>query len=424
MPKRNLWIPLLIILLLTATLTYADSDISVVYNDAPMAVKPSPTIVNGRTLIPLRSIMENFGAEVTWNPADQSIFITKQNTTISLQINNLIATVNGKNITLDTTPKLMNDRTFVPLRFISEALHLSIRWESKNQTVYISDYDTTNLTPITVGADASSIYTSLGDPSRKDLSIYGFEWFIYNEGPGSYRQIGVKNNRVVGSYGFEVDIITNGLLQPSMKREEIIKILGSPLTSIQKGSTTYMLGSAFSETFKVGQLYYTCYYDTSPLKKLYAVSVLDASIEEGFKSFYGTPSKALSSSLALEIFDITNAFRIYNGLSPLASSDALNTTSRNHSIDMATRQYFNHTSPDGKTLKDRILNLFSQYANCGENIAAGAADARQAFDLWVHSPGHLAIILGDYDQLGAGVAFGTGSKPYYTQHFIKKGVLK
>lgn len=424
MLKKTSFLPFFILVLLTMVMTYADPVISVFYNDAPMPVKPSPTIVNGRTLIPLRSIMENFGAEVTWNPADRSILITRQATTISLQIDNLVADVNGLNLTLDTAPKLIDSRTFVPLRFVSESLNLLIRWDGKNQTVYISDYTPLNSAAITVGISEENIYAVLGDPSRKDLSIYGFDWLIYNEGTGNYRQIGVKNNKVVASYGFDISNISNGLLKPLMKREDVVKVLGTCLTSIQKGNTTFLLGSSFSETFKVGQLYYTCYYDASPQKKLYAVSIIDAATEESYKNFYGTPSKALSSSMELEIFDITNAFRICNGSSPLAPSEALNTTARTHSLDMATRQYFNHTSPDGKTLKDRISSLYSKYSNCGENIAFGATDARQAFDLWVHSPGHLAIILGDYDHLGTGVAFGTGSKPYYTQHFIKNGVLK
>jgi uncharacterized protein YkwD len=424
MLKKNVLIPMFILFLLTGIMSYADSTISVFYNNTPMPLKPSPTIINGRTLIPLRSIMETFGAEVTWNPIDQSILITRQDAIITLQIDNLVADVNGRNLALDTPPKLIDSRTFVPIRFISESLNLLVRWDSKNQTVYISDYAHTSFEAITVGLNEESVYTALGDPSRRDLSIYGFQWLIYNEGTASYKQIGIKNGKVVASYGFDIDTITNGLLKPLMKREEVVKILGSCLTSIQKGNTTYSLGSSFSETFKIGQLYYTCYYDTSLQKKLYAVSIIDATVEENFKGLSGTPSKTLVSSLELEVFDITNAYRVYNGLSPLAFSEALHTTAQRHSLDMATRQYFNHTSPDGKTLKDRILSLFSKYSSIGENIAVGAADARQAFDLWVHSPGHLAIILGDYDQLGAGVAFGTGSKPYYTQHFIKNGVLK
>ncbi len=81
-----------------------------------------PVVVNDRTLVPVRVISEGFGCEVGWNQDEQTVTITKGNDEIVLKINNLQYTVNGEKKDLDAAPRLMNDRTFVPLRAIAEAL--------------------------------------------------------------------------------------------------------------------------------------------------------------------------------------------------------------------------------------------------------------------------------------------------------------
>lgn len=422
--KKYLFSAVLIAVILCASAVYADAPISVLYNGNKLPVKPSPTIVSGRTLVPLRSIMENFGATVTWDPLDRSITITRNNATLHLQINNLTADVNGVTTLLDTPPLILDSRTFVPLRFVSESLHLLVRWDGKNQTVFITDYASLTEEPLTLGSSVDDIVATYGDANRIDQSLYGFDWMVYNADLSRYLQVGVKDNKVVAQYGFDIEAITNGKLSPLMFRNDVVALLGMPLTQIKKGNTTFSLNSTSHETFKVDQSYYTCYFDASPKRLLYAVSVIDARTEEAHYGYYGKPSLALEASYEKEIFDITNAYRVLNKLPVFKASDALHKTALAHSDDMANRNYFDHTSPDDKTLKDRMYPLFSKYSSCGENIAYGAVDSMQAFDCWINSPGHLAIILGDFDSLGVGVNIGAGSKVYYTQHFIKNGILK
>ncbi|NLC08161.1 MAG: copper amine oxidase N-terminal domain-containing protein, partial [Syntrophomonadaceae bacterium] len=112
--------------------------------DSPAAILPSgntPTIfINGvqlvseqpaviendRTLVPLRAIFEALGQEVAWNPNDQSI----TSGDIWLQINNPQAIgPNNTMITLDVPAKIINDRTYVPLRFIAESLNKRVEWD-------------------------------------------------------------------------------------------------------------------------------------------------------------------------------------------------------------------------------------------------------------------------------------------------------
>lgn len=93
-------------------------------------VKPDvpPVIKEGRTLVPVRAITEALGAAVQWNEQEQTILISKGDTQIQLSVNNRIAMVNGQEVTVDAPAEINSDRTFVPLRFIMQAMKANINW--------------------------------------------------------------------------------------------------------------------------------------------------------------------------------------------------------------------------------------------------------------------------------------------------------
>lgn len=97
-----------------------------------------PTIVNGRTLVPLRSIFEALNADVQWDAATATASASKADTTVSIQIGSTTAAVNGASQTLDVPAQIIGNRTFVPARFVSEALHADVSWDAVTQTVYIT----------------------------------------------------------------------------------------------------------------------------------------------------------------------------------------------------------------------------------------------------------------------------------------------
>ena len=107
--------------------------------------KVEAQIVNSRTMVPMRKIFELLGAEIEWNGETKTVLATKGETNIKLQIDNEIAEVKryGKTetIQLDSKPILINNRTRVPLRFISESLNKQVGWDASNQTAIIIDYD-------------------------------------------------------------------------------------------------------------------------------------------------------------------------------------------------------------------------------------------------------------------------------------------
>ncbi|WXR60294.1 stalk domain-containing protein [Peptostreptococcaceae bacterium AGR-M142] len=103
-----------------------------------------PVIKDGRTLIPVRAISEGFGADVEWDEEDRTIEITKDETTIILNLEDEIAIVDGEEIKLDTKAEIISNRTVVPLRFIAETLGLKVNWDEDESIIEIEDEDNEN----------------------------------------------------------------------------------------------------------------------------------------------------------------------------------------------------------------------------------------------------------------------------------------
>lgn len=125
---------------------------------------------------------------------------------------------------------------------------------------------------------------------------------------------------------------------------------------------------------------------------------------------------AAGTSVQTQVLTLVNQERAKVGCSPLTLSSSLTSLAQGFSQDMAARDFFDHTDPDGDTPWDRaatagITNLG------GENIARGQADAQAVMDSWMNSEGHRANILNcDYTTMGVGVYIADGG-PWWTQDF-------
>lgn len=99
-------------------------------------------IVNSRALLPLRDIFEELGAQVQWDAKARQVSATKGNTNIVLKIGSNQPTVNGKKVTIDVPAMIIDSKTFVPLRFVSEALGATVQWDSANYMATVSTPET------------------------------------------------------------------------------------------------------------------------------------------------------------------------------------------------------------------------------------------------------------------------------------------
>jgi cyclophilin family peptidyl-prolyl cis-trans isomerase len=90
-------------------------------------------------MVPLRAIFEALGATVDWDPATMAATAVKGNTTVVLKIGSLDPTINGIVNHLDVAGKIVDGRTLVPLRFISQAFGAKVLWNSTTSTARISN---------------------------------------------------------------------------------------------------------------------------------------------------------------------------------------------------------------------------------------------------------------------------------------------
>lgn len=98
----------------------------------------APYIVNGRTLVPFRTIFEELGYDIVWDDATKTITATYKGNVIKLEINNKKAIVDGKEVVLDVAPEIVKSRTVVPLRFVAENSGSFVDWNPDEKSITIS----------------------------------------------------------------------------------------------------------------------------------------------------------------------------------------------------------------------------------------------------------------------------------------------
>lgn len=115
----------------------ASSEVGVLINGQALNFDQPPIIESGRVLVPMRAIFETLGADVQWEGKTQTITAKKETLSIKLQIDKKDALINGKTSKLDVPAKIVNNRTLVPLRFISESFGATVEWTAKERLVVI-----------------------------------------------------------------------------------------------------------------------------------------------------------------------------------------------------------------------------------------------------------------------------------------------
>ncbi len=189
-------------------------------------------------------------------------------------------------------------------------------------------------------------------------------------------------------------------------------------TSVSDKGSTFSLSKATVSEFyyTIGNINIETYIDNHASKGAYTYSYL-ASVGEKYTfektSVYTTHQKL--------VFHLTNGCRALNGVSPLTYCTTAQKAAYKHSLDMATNNYFSHTSLNGNDVVDRLdaVGINNWYA-CGENIAAGLRDPYVLTEAWYNSTGHRSNMLNkNFENLGVGIAYGpnSGYKYYSTQNF-------
>lgn len=98
-----------------------------------------PLLRDDRTFVPIRLVSENLGLNVSWNEIDKSISLNSPSLKIFMKVDDKKYTINNYKKDMDVAPFIENSRAFVPIRFVSEALGKTVSWNGDTRSIYIDD---------------------------------------------------------------------------------------------------------------------------------------------------------------------------------------------------------------------------------------------------------------------------------------------
>lgn len=274
---------------------------------------------------------------------------------------------------------------------------------------------------IEIGHARSEVEKKLGAPQRSTRNEYGVDWVAYHEQYQNFLMVAYdENDRVAGLYTNQ-DLISSSIgVRYGTARETVLASQYEPLEYIRKGWVSYQLNSNDEyDLFLIGDQYVTIFYDQQEKNTVTAILIINEELEQKKEQIYGEPSDELKEGFEYQLFDLTNAARVKNGLPILDWDEDVRKTARGHSADMAENGYFNHTNLDGKSPFDRMEEDAIFYQMAGENIAMGQFSSIFAHEGLMNSPGHRKNILQkDFEALGVGVDFNQERQPYFTENFL------
>ncbi len=110
---------------------------TLIKNNQTVTMDVAPSIINGRTMVPVRFIAEALDGMVDWNEELQCAYIALNGNMVEMPIQSNVIYVNGDPVTIDTPPQIVNSRTMIPLRAAAEGLGLQVNYNDATRTITI-----------------------------------------------------------------------------------------------------------------------------------------------------------------------------------------------------------------------------------------------------------------------------------------------
>ena len=197
---------------------------------------------NGRTMVPVRLISEGLGASVAWDAKSRLITITKSTTVIKLTIGSKQITTNGQASTMDTAAVIASGSTYVPVRFIAEALNLTAGWDGPTGTVLLTSSSSSaspstttpppTTTPPTTSSDTilaragqDDLLLVLTDPNSAEYKAFAglsTQSYVVDPGGDTILVVPVKNNTTIAIY----DVVYNEDIEDFVIKKTLREFVG------------------------------------------------------------------------------------------------------------------------------------------------------------------------------------------------------
>ncbi len=184
-----------------------------------------PIIQNGRTLVPFRAVFEKIGAVVDWNEYTKVCTASYNGKTVGIAIDNTAVTVNGKIIAQSDVPaQIINNRTMVPVRVLSENLGLNVAWDNKTKTVSVRVVSETPQQDI---GEEKAVSIALEDAGVDAAEAMMLNVKLDREYSGNVYDVEFRTPTM--EYDYEIDAATGKILSVD-KDAESIQIIPAPVT--------------------------------------------------------------------------------------------------------------------------------------------------------------------------------------------------
>ncbi len=254
--KGILAIGMMVTALLAVVETQAyDPIVRIVVNGEPVSSSDAKAFTdkNSRTMIPIRFVSEQLGAKVDWNKQTQEVSVSQSDKVIKLKIGEKQVNLNGTAKQLDTAAIVKEGKTYVPLRFVSEALGAKVQWDPKGRTAYINN----NGEPIV----KDDVYTTIRGfviPVTKEARVIdkGSEFFITTESKlvifmSKKEDPDDKENKYIMSLQAEV---TSPMYKYQL--EEVEHILSQKISSQTMSKIKTQIGKKTDMLVNIGSTYF------------------------------------------------------------------------------------------------------------------------------------------------------------------------
>lgn len=285
-----------------------------------------------------------------------------------------------------------------------------------------------------IGKSAKEITTLYGKPARIDPSVYGYDWWVYNDSFSDYMLIGVKEDKVTQAFaiGNNVDASPYKIGQSLEDIYRFTLVQSEVTMSIGENTYIFNLNEEDIKTRLLVQfdsLFAMLYIDQKD-QQLEAVRFSDSQtllMHKPYDILYSgdvieskTPSSTLQAkadrATAIQVVEMTNIIRLRHGLRVLESDINIQNLAYLNSEEMAKNNIARNDSSDLPKFKDKLKEASLDFSRAGGNTAAFYFDAGEAVNGWLNSKNHRETLLGrSYTHTGVGVY-----SNYYTQNFIQK----
>ncbi len=203
------------ILLSVAINVNANPLITVTVDGEAVVFDAQPEMVNERTMVPMRAIFEKLGAEVSWDQPTQTVTAVTADKTVVATVGEMSMFVNGEEKVMDVAPYIKEERTYVPARFVSEALDCKVDWDQENYTVIINS--------LTVDADYMYTYNAIKDFILENgVATEGdYQWMYLED---------METLQVIMNYDQNLGYTEVGIVVPIDSESDVVQIISASLT--------------------------------------------------------------------------------------------------------------------------------------------------------------------------------------------------